>query len=67
MDHYTLVYSDRDYNIGQAIFYDDKIKAMSAYLSAVFYGHRNIILDGHNNNLYWTTIKPVEPTEDLPF
>lgn len=65
--HYTLTYSERDYNIGQAIFYDDKMKAMSAYLSAVFYGHRNIILSGYADDIYWTNIKPVVPTSDLPF
>ena len=64
---YTLTYSERDYNIGQAIFYNDRIKAMQAYLNAVCYGHRGIILDGYKNDLYWTTIKPVEPTDDLLF
>ena len=65
--HYTLTYTERDYTIGQAIFYDDKIKAMIAYLNAVFYGHRNIILSGYSDDIYWTTIKHIEPTEDLPF
>ena len=64
---YTLTYSEKDYNIGQAIFYDDKITAMIEYLNAVFYGHRNIILSGYNDDIYWTTIKPVKPTKDLPF
>lgn len=65
--HYTLTYSERDYNLGHAIFYEDKIKAMSAYLSAVFYGHRNVTLSGYRDDIHWTTIKPVVPTKDLPF
>lgn len=65
--HYTLTYAERDYSIGQALFFDDKISAMVAYLNALWYGHRNISLNAYNDSFHWTTIKPVHPTKDLPF
>ena len=65
--HYTLTYVFKGYTIGTAIFYADKIEAMQAYLNAVWYGHRNIILSAYDDTLHRTTIKPIKPTKDLPF